>query len=66
MKHLLIIAALSIPNSHSPALVDCAIEAHTQQPVRVADETMRRLRRLGYHFDKSRIERPYDGVGEIC
>jgi len=37
-----------------------------QEPVMLADEIIRRLRRLGWNFTKNRISRPYDPYGEIC
>jgi hypothetical protein len=35
-------------------------------PSQVADEIVRRLRRLGINFNKTRISNPYDPEGEVC
>lgn len=32
----------------------------------LADEIVRRLRRLGVNFVRTRLARPYDPLGEIC
>jgi hypothetical protein len=37
-----------------------------QQGVQLADEIIRRLRRLGLNFNRARIQRPYDPEGELC
>ncbi|HVX87031.1 MAG TPA: hypothetical protein VH253_19760 [Phycisphaerae bacterium] len=39
---------------------------HAARPVQVADEIVRRLRRLGINFSKTRILNPYDPEGEVC
>ena len=63
MNFILLATALVMNSSATPAPV---VRPPATQPVQVADEIMRRLRRLGHNFDKDRIDRPYDGVGEIC
>ncbi len=36
------------------------------QPVLLADEITRRLRRMGISFSHTRLPHPYDPVGEVC
>jgi hypothetical protein len=36
------------------------------ETIQVADEIVRRLRRLGINFSKTRLSHPYDPDGEIC
>ena len=40
--------------------------APTPSQIQVADEIIRRLRRLGINFNRARIPRPYDPEGELC
>ncbi len=35
-------------------------------PIELADDIMRRLRRLGLNFNRNRIDRPYDPEGDLC
>jgi hypothetical protein len=40
--------------------------ASPTQEIQLADEIIRRLRRLGLNFNRARIARPYDPAGELC
>jgi len=55
--------SINSPVSSSPAVQTAA--APTGE-VQVADEIIRRLRRLGLNFNRARIPRPYDPEGELC
>ena len=52
------------------ALAPTPAEREARSPVngdvQVADEIIRRLRRLGWNFNHSRVNRPYDPEGELC
>jgi len=37
-----------------------------EESVMMADDVIRRLRRLGLNFMKNRIANPYDPYGEVC
>ena len=34
--------------------------------IQLADEIIRRLRRIGLNFNRARIQRPYDPAGDLC
>lgn len=53
------------PAAATPATIGSAA-TNVRPPVQLADEIVRRLRRLGINFSKSRLDRPYDPDGEIC
>jgi hypothetical protein len=52
----------------TPAVPTAIAPAATavRPPVQLADEIVRRLRRLGINFSKTRLDRPYDPDGEVC
>jgi hypothetical protein len=55
------------PAIAAPAKTIAAISISTEkQPILLADEIIRRLRRLGLNFTKNRIAHPYDPFGELC
>ena len=55
--------SINSPVSSAPAVQTAAA---TFGEVQVADEIIRRLRRLGLNFNRARIPRPYDPEGELC
>lgn len=38
----------------------------SSQQIQLADEITRRLRKMGINIMKTRLDRPYDGDGELC
>lgn len=54
------------PFSELPAVAPLPKGAVQTEPTQVADEIIRRLRRLGINFSKTRILRPYDPDGYVC
>jgi hypothetical protein len=57
-------AATALPPTSVPSVTPAATEP--QAPVQLADEIVRRLRRLGLNFTIGRIANPYDPIGEVC
>ena len=51
-----------------PAQVSIGVDSKTTPAptIQLADEIIRRLRRLGINFNRGRIPRPYDPSGELC
>ena len=51
-----------------PAQLSIGIDSKTTPAptIQLADEIIRRLRRLGINFNRARVPRPYDPEGEIC
>jgi hypothetical protein len=54
----------AVPPPVKPAIV--VPQAAPQQEMQLADEIIRRLRRLGLNFSRTRLTRPYDPEGELC
>ncbi len=61
------IRAATWPVEVCPLQVSMAQPAVLEVPgVQVADEIVRRLRRLGLNFTKTRLAQPYDPENNIC
>ena len=65
-----ILALAAVPASAasptSSEVLNPAAASADKQPVQLADEIIRRLRRLGLNFTKNRLSHPYDPYFEIC
>jgi hypothetical protein len=60
-------APVESPTPAAPIAHAAAPALPTEKPaIQVADEIIRRLRRLGINVNPARLPRPYDGEGELC
>ena len=64
---LCLAAALANADTPTALLGANPVTATSEKPpILLADEILRRLRRLGLNFTKNRISHPYDPLGELC
>jgi len=67
---LMAAGVMSMPTAMAasrPATSNVVESTSTPAPtIQLADEIIRRLRRLGINFNRARIPRPYDPDGEVC